>query len=341
MLFTRVPVLLLLTAAIASGQVNNSPVTIATPATLLPAVVGVPYTQSLSATGGVPPYTWFLPTGTMPPGLTLSPSGLITGRLDATGSTDITLAVTDNTSATVAQTFTIAAIPRSQIRFGSLAHVAAGGWWDTSITLINTSSVPVAITAQFRADDSTAMSLPLRLTQQGAATQSATVSSMTAAINPNGTLVIATGALAASVVGWVEVLSSGPVSGFAVLRSSPPNDKPSEATVPLQTSFPSALTLPYDNSAGYVMGVALVNLAGAPANLTAKVLDEDGTIIGTPQILIPANGHTSFVLTDAVAVTAGKRGIIQLQSQSGGVSILGLRFSPAGPFTNVPVLSQQ
>ena len=105
--------------------------------------------------------------------------------------------------------------------------------------------------------------------------------------------------------------------------------------------FPSALTLPYDNSAGYVMGVALVNLAGAPANLTAKVLDEDGTIIGTPQILIPANGHTSFVLTDAVAVTAGKRGIIQLQSQSGGVSILGLRFSPAGPFTNVPVLSQQ
>ena len=37
-----------------------------------------------------------------------------------------------------------------------------------------------------------------------------------------------------------------------------------EATVPLQTSFPSSLLLPYDNTAGYVMGMALVNLGSAP-----------------------------------------------------------------------------
>ena len=50
---------------------------------------------------------------------------------------------------------------------------------------------------------------------------------------------------------------------------TPANDKPSEATVPLQTAFPSSLLLPYDNTAGYVMGMALVNLGLSAANVNA------------------------------------------------------------------------
>jgi Putative Ig domain len=340
MFFARLALLLFIAAAIGNSQVTNGLLTITTPTTLIPAVLGVPYSQALLATGGTPPYAWFLPSGALPAGLTLSPAGLISGRLDTAATTEFPIEVTDNASATATLTFSITALPRPLTRFGAISHVAAGGLWDTSVTLINTSSVPIAISALFRADDGTQVSLPLKLTQQGVS-QSTTASSLIAAMNPNSTLVISTGPLANAVVGWADLLSSGPVSGFAVLRSTPTNDKPSEATVPLQTSFPSTLTLPYDNTAGYVMGVALVNLELTSAVVNAKVWDENGTLVGVQQIAVPANGHRSFVLTDALSLTAGKRGIVQFQNPSGGVSSLGLHFSPFGPFTNVPVMLQQ
>jgi len=342
MSYTRISLFFFMAPLIGWGQVSNGALTVTTRSTLIPAVIGVPYLQTLSATGGTPPYIWSVPSGTMPAGLQLSPAGEITGIMDAAGVSDMVIAVTDSTTAIVTRTFSITSIPRPLTRFGALAHIAAGGWWDTSLTLVNTSSVPIAITVLFRADDGTALSLPLKLIRQGQSAGSfTTTNSLSAAMNPNGTVEIATGPLATTVVGWAEVLSTGPVGGFAVMRSTPTNDKPSEATVPIQTPSSSNLTLPYDDTAGYVMGVALVNLSSNPANITARVWDEDGGQLDVQQITIAGNGHTSFVLTDRLALASGRRGIIQFQSPSGGVSTIGLRFSPSGPFTNVTVMSQQ
>jgi uncharacterized repeat protein (TIGR03803 family) len=58
--------------------------TISTPETLPLASVGQPYSTSLTATGGVPPYTWSFGTNThsgftQPPGLTLSTAGVLSG----------------------------------------------------------------------------------------------------------------------------------------------------------------------------------------------------------------------------------------------------------------------
>ena len=224
-------------------------------------------------------------------------------------------------------------------RTGVLSHVVNGGMWDTKINLINTSSAPVSATVNLYGDNGTAWSLPLTITEQGT-TQSTTASSANVTVNPNSTVVIATtpNPSATSVWGWADVLASGPLNGFAILRSTPTNDKPSEATVPLQTSFPSSLILPYDNTAGYVMGVALVNLATGSANINATIWDDSGNQLGVQSISVAGTGHTAFVLTDQIPVAAGKRGIIQFQNPSGGVSGLGLRFSPAGPFTDVPAI---
>jgi 6-phosphogluconolactonase (cycloisomerase 2 family) len=41
--------------------------------------IEMPYTLTLSAAGGVPPYTWTLAGGSLPSGMTLSPSGVISG----------------------------------------------------------------------------------------------------------------------------------------------------------------------------------------------------------------------------------------------------------------------
>ncbi len=321
-----------------SGQ--GSRLAISTPSALVPGAIGVTYSQTFTATGGTPPYTWSVPSGALPPGLTLSSSGAITGTPEAAGTYQFSIMVMDSASATSVQTFAITVISRGTLlRFGALSQFAAGGLGDTTITLINTSSAVIAITVVFRADDGSELSLPLTLTQQGSS-QTITGSSINALLNPNSTVLVGTGALANTVIGWADVLSSGPISGFGIIRSTPTNDKPSEATVPLQTSLGSSFLLPYDNMAGYAMGVALVNLASGPAVVNAAIFDDNGTQLGTQQISIPGNGHTAFVLADKMPVTTATRGVIQFRSTSGGISGLGLRFSPAGPFTDVPVVVQ-
>jgi large repetitive protein len=60
------------------------------------ATLGVPYTQTLAATGGIPPYTYALTAGSLPPGLTLSSTGTISGTPTAVGASSFTVTATDH-----------------------------------------------------------------------------------------------------------------------------------------------------------------------------------------------------------------------------------------------------
>ncbi len=224
-------------------------------------------------------------------------------------------------------------------RTGIFSQIAAGGTWTTTITLVNTSPAPVSVTVTFHSDDGSALSLPVTTTNQGAA-QSVTSSSVSATISPNATLLITSGQMAATVVGWADVTSTGPVGGYAIFRQTPPTGSPSEGTVPLQTQFSSSFTLPYDDMAEFTMGVAIVNLSSSPAMITASIWDDSGNQLGTQNIFIPANGHTSFALPLEISLTIHKRGTVQFQS-SGGIAGLGLRFSPFDTFTSVPIILGQ
>jgi hypothetical protein len=225
--------------------------------------------------------------------------------------------------------------PPTLTRSGVLSHIAAGGGWTTVITLVNTSPTAVPVTVAVHGDDGSALTLPVTTTQQGAS-QTTTGSSVSATIYPNATLLISMGGQAGStVVGWADVTSAGPVNGFAIFRTVSSNSPVSEGTVPLQTQFPTAITLPYDDTAGFVMGVALTNLSSATANVTATIWDDSGNQLGTQTVTIAVSGHSSFVLPTQISLTTGRRGIVQFQS-SGGIAGLGLRFSPFGTFTSVP-----
>jgi hypothetical protein len=109
----------------------------------------------------------------------------------------------------------------------------------------------------------------------------------------------------------------------------------SEGTVPLQSQYPTTITLPYDNTAGFVMGVALANLSTSSANIRADVWDDSGNQLQPATFTIAGSGHTSFVLPNQLPLTAGKRGIVRFQV-TGGIAGMGLRFSPFGTFTSVP-----
>jgi len=66
------------------------------PAALPNPKVNVPYSATLSASGGTAPYTWAIASGSLPAGLSLSASGVIAGTPLSAGSSKVTLNVTDS-----------------------------------------------------------------------------------------------------------------------------------------------------------------------------------------------------------------------------------------------------
>ena len=82
---------------LANSAVANSPLSVST--TSLPnSTQSVPYSQTLTASGGTAPYGWALMSGFLPPGLSLSPGGQISGTPTSTGTYSFTVRVTDSSS---------------------------------------------------------------------------------------------------------------------------------------------------------------------------------------------------------------------------------------------------
>jgi uncharacterized protein (TIGR03437 family) len=100
-----------------------SPLTITT-SSLAPAAPGQFYQQTVSAAGGVPPYT-FSGSG-FPAGVGISPTGLISGTIGAPGSFSVSVTVTDSQPAQVTKVFTLVVASPITISAVSLPNGSVG-----------------------------------------------------------------------------------------------------------------------------------------------------------------------------------------------------------------------
>jgi predicted phage tail protein len=99
------------TASNTSTVINAPPPVIDT--TALPdGRVAVPYSQTLTVTGGLAPFTWSVSAGALPTPLTLNAStGLISGTPNAAGTFNFTVSVTDIGGRTATQALSITVAP--------------------------------------------------------------------------------------------------------------------------------------------------------------------------------------------------------------------------------------
>src|SRR5206468_8624499 len=110
------------------------------------------------------------------------------------------------------------------------------------MTLVNLSLDPVDARVSLYANDGTAMTLPLAVTNS-----SITASSVNVTIASNSSVVIESEALTSSIaVGWADVAAAAPLNGYAIFRSRSPGVPDSEGTVLLDNGS-SSLSLLYDN----------------------------------------------------------------------------------------------
>ncbi|MGG1945749.1 putative Ig domain-containing protein [Trinickia sp. NRRL B-1857] len=246
--------------------------------------VGVGYSQTLSASAGVAPYTFSVSSGSLPAGLSLASGGALTGTPTAAGSATFAVQLKDANGATATQSYTIAVRAAPTIGVTSLP----GG--EIGIAYSATLSVSGGLAPYVFSLSSGVLPAGLSLTTGGALTGTPTSSGNAAFTvqvrDANGAT--ATQSYAVSVV-------AGPVIGTSSLPSG-------EVGVGYsQTLAVSGGTAPYRFG---------ISSGALPAGLS---ITSAGTISGTPTtsgsatftVQVNDASNNSATQSYTVAVTAG------------------------------------
>jgi hypothetical protein len=274
----------------------------------------------------------------------------ITGGASGAGTGDVTYRVVANPGAARSGTITVAgqsfaveqvAASTAGLTFaGSMAHLVSGGTWKTTITLVNTGATPAQARLNFFDNSGNALPLPFDVRASEFNPGPLLASTLDRTLNAGATLVLETASLdgQAAQEGSAQLFANGTISGLLIFHWAMNQQ---EAVVPVESRNAAAYLLPFDNTGGLATGVALANLSAQPADIAVTIRDESGAVVpGSKSIGLAALGHTSFMLTDREAV-GQRRGTIEFDTPPNGrISVIGLRFTPAGAFTTIPVLAK-
>ena len=179
--------------------VQPPPLAIAT-TSLPPGVINMVYTATLTANGGMKPYTWSVTSGTLPSGLTLnSGSGVISGTSGATGTFNFSVQVMDANNQTAVKTLsiTITVTPTAMSIWSSAM---------TPSTVDGGADNPVEVGVKFRSDAAGTIT-GIRF-YKAAANSTAHVGNLWLG---TGTLLATVNFISETASGWQEALFATPV----------------------------------------------------------------------------------------------------------------------------------
>lgn len=221
----------------------------------------------------------------------------------------------------------------------SFAHIAVGGIWRTSFFICNMSSNAIPYTISYYDDNGSSMAVPVYVGN----TTYQSMSSASYTIPPygeqnfdlwNSSPTTQTGQAILSYDSYL-----GQLGGFSVFQEVIPGQPIFEATVALSGSD-WKLYLPYYHFDGYTSGVAISNPSLLHStNVTLTALDNNGVSLFSDSIYLPPGGHLAFSATDRYPSLNNHRGNLYMESSSGRLSAVGLRFSPTGSYTTIPIMN--
>lgn len=219
---------------------------------------------------------------------------------------------------------------------GSMAHLASGGGWKTTIILTNNGSASAQARLNFFDENGLPLVLPFTFPQSSA---SASNSTLNATLQPGAEFIVesqATTTIAG--LGSAQLFTDGAVTGFLIFRFVPTGQ---EASVPLQTGNAGSYVLSFDASApGFNTGIAVANVAASTAAIPVVFRDDAGNVLASDTITLNPQGHLSFVVTTNYPSTVGKRGTVVFQTPSGGqISAIAIR-AVATTFTTIPAATK-
>jgi hypothetical protein len=275
----------------------------------------------------------------------------LNGAASGTGNGTVTYQVAANAGGFRSGLLTIAGLPftveqsgtvTGLVLAGSMAQLASGGLWNTTITLVNTGAAAAQVRLNYFDDTGNALLLPLTFPQTSS-TAPLMASTLDRTISPGAELVIQTAGTAsqATQAGWAQLLANGAISGSAVFGWTTASGE-QEAVSPVETRNPASFVLSFDNTGGTATGVALANVSNQAVSVPVILRDDTGASLGAAAAInLPPYGHVSFMLATNYSAAAGKRGTLELDTPTGGqISALGIRAIPGGAITSVPVIAK-
>ena len=290
--------------------------------------VGTPYSQTLAASGGATPYAWTVTSGTLPNGISLSSAGVLSGTPTQAVSSKFTATATGSATSFSSKAFTLSILPTSlNTTSVEVPHIVDAANFITQFTIVNLDTAPVSFQFKFWDDNGAPLAFPM---QDGVA------GSLAGTLVPGGTwFAQSAGTSAPLTQGWAEVAANGRISVLEnSFRSSASGGSDTEASVMGMPSVAS-FTLPFDNTQGSVSGAAVSNTNGTQSIVvTVTITPENGTPTSTTLVL-PAHGHSAFVLPVAYPTTAGIRGSIRFSTPFSDLAAMGLRFGPKNSISSL------
>jgi hypothetical protein len=304
-----------------------SVLTVLTPSTLPAGAVGNTYAQALSASGGVPPYSWSLVSGTLPSGVSLSSMGAITGTPVGAGTLTFTARVTDAASASATQAFSLT-IGTSLVFTNALRvpQIVDGAGWKTRFAIINTDQVPVSFTFRFWDDTGNALLFPLVNGAPGV---------LSGTLAPGSSLFAQSAGTSSTLQeGWAEVASSGQIGVTTIYQYNVGGPRDSLGAGIASASSGSIL-MPFDNTQGSTTAVGIANTNPTQTLALSMLFETDGGTQSNISLVLQPHAHQAFVIPVLNPAVAGLRGSIHFTASSPDIAVTGLEFTSAGQFTSL------
>ena len=206
-----------------------------------------------------------------------------------------------------------------------LPQLAFGGGWYSALYFTNTTSVAVSFPVNFTADNGTPLTVPAL---GGAST--------TVSIPAGGTAIVEAPNIGSLFEGYATFTMPPGVSGYGVFRESVTGLPNQEAVVPFAMANATSSTLVWDET-NLLTAVAVVNAGPVAALISITLWDNNGNVVGTSALNLPAGQKTEATLRSLPGLSGmvGLRGRAQFSATSGNVAVLGLRFGTSA-FTSIP-----
>lgn len=220
---------------------------------------------------------------------------------------------------------------------GALAHIATGGGWQTTITVLNLAATAGSAQITFISDSGTLLTVsPVGQPPNYVYTLPVPASGSVSLVLPDS---------GAAVVGWANIVSlnGNPLRGQgtfthtqggntweAAVPLTPSAGSNSACIIPLPSSTTGTQVLPFDGTANANAGIAIANITAAAQAIPIEFDDENDAVIATDTLNLGAQNHTSFLLQDHYPALAGHKGMMRLKASSAAIAVLGIRVGGTG-----------
>jgi hypothetical protein len=223
-------------------------------------------------------------------------------------------------------------------------HLATGDGWETEMTLVNMSEVPLDFDIYFYNPQGTEFTVTLREQPGGEQiTNSAFEVRLESGASTTVALVDTTPGLLRQ--GWAVVDYTGDnnrLGGHATFRQRIAGRADYEALIPMSSFEDYAFLLPVNDSAGFITAIAMCNpSANVPANILVQLLDVDGNEVARREVVLGPQQHLATAVREWFPQIVGQYATLYVESDTDRLSAIGLRFNTAGgnSFSSVPIMN--